>query len=86
MEEGRGEWEKLQWALGSDEALPVKMVVLNNQQVSLNLKQQVDAINQVVNAMELINRGAKETAGGLNQTKVGTEQLNDAALDLEKII
>ena len=64
----------------------VNQVVLNNQQVSLNLKQQVDAINQVVNAMELINQGAKETAGGLNQTKIGTEQLNEAALDLEKII
>ncbi|MEM8614301.1 MAG: methyl-accepting chemotaxis protein [Cyanobacteria bacterium P01_H01_bin.105] len=64
----------------------VNQVVLNNQQVSLNLKQQVDAIQQVVDAMELINRGAKETAGGLNQTKVGTEQLNDAALDLEKMI
>ena len=64
----------------------VNQVVLNNQQVSLNLKQQVDAINQVVNAMEIINQGAKETAGGLNQTKIGTEQLNEAALDLEKII
>lgn len=64
----------------------VNQVVLNNQQVSLNLKQQVDAIKQVVHAMELINRGAKETAGGLNQTKVGTEQLSEAALDLEKII
>ncbi|MEM1251683.1 MAG: methyl-accepting chemotaxis protein [Cyanobacteria bacterium P01_H01_bin.21] len=64
----------------------VNQVVLNNQQVSLNLKQQVDAIKQVVTAMELINRGAKETAGGLNQTKIGTEQLNEAALDLEQII
>ncbi|MEO0351415.1 MAG: methyl-accepting chemotaxis protein [Cyanobacteria bacterium P01_A01_bin.15] len=64
----------------------VNQVVLNNQQVSLNLKQQVDAIQQVVDAMELINRGAKETAGGLNQTKVGTDQLNEAALDLEKMI
>ncbi|MFG6101023.1 methyl-accepting chemotaxis protein [Leptothoe sp. EHU-05/26/07-4] len=64
----------------------VNQVVINNQQVSLNLKQQVDAIKQVVHAMELINRGAQETAGGLNQTKVGTDQLNEAALDLEKII
>lgn len=64
----------------------VNQVVLNNQQVSLNLKQQVDAIQQVVSAMEIINRGAKETASGLNQTKTTTDQLNGAALDLQQII
>ncbi|MGF1536189.1 MAG: methyl-accepting chemotaxis protein [Elainellaceae cyanobacterium] len=64
----------------------VNQVVLNNQQVSLNLKQQVDAIQQVVDAMDLINRGAKETASGLNQSKVGTEQLNDAALVLQQMV
>ncbi|NER84687.1 MAG: methyl-accepting chemotaxis protein [Leptolyngbya sp. SIO1D8] len=64
----------------------VNQVVMNNQQVSLNLKQQVDAIQQVVNAMEIINRGAKETASGLNQTKVATEQLNGAASDLQEMV
>ncbi|MDB9528300.1 methyl-accepting chemotaxis protein [Oscillatoria sp. CS-180] len=64
----------------------VNQVVMNNQQVSLNLKQQVDAIQQVVNAMEVINRGAKETATGLNQTKVATEQLNGAAADLQQMV
>lgn len=64
----------------------VNQVVLNNQQVSLNLKQQVDAIRQVVDAMDVINRGAKETASGLNQSKVGTEQLNDAALVLQQMV
>ncbi|HBY79584.1 MAG TPA: chemotaxis protein, partial [Cyanobacteria bacterium UBA11148] len=43
----------------------VNKVVLNNQQISLNLKQQVDAIQQVVQAMETINQGAKETAIGI---------------------
>ena len=64
----------------------VNQVVQNNQQISLNLRQQVDAIAQVVDAMEVINRGAKETASGLNQTKAGTEQLNEAALDLKQIM
>ena len=64
----------------------VNRVVLNNQQISLNLAQQVDAITQVVDAMEIINRGAKETASGLNQTKAGTEQLNEAALGLKQIM
>lgn len=64
----------------------VNQVVLNNQQVSLNLKQQVDAITQVVDAMDVINRGAKETASGLTQTRAGTDQLNDAAVDLQQMM
>jgi methyl-accepting chemotaxis protein len=62
----------------------VNKVVLNNQQISLNLKQQVDGIQQVVQAMDAINKGAKETASGISQTKVGTQQLNEAALTLEQ--
>jgi methyl-accepting chemotaxis protein len=64
----------------------VNTVVLNNQQISLNLKQQVDAIQQVVQAMDTINQGAKETATGINQTKVGTQQLNETALDLQQMV
>lgn len=64
----------------------VNKVVLNNQQISLNLKQQVDAMQQIVEAMETINKGAKETASGISQTKSGTERLNDAALVLKRIV
>ncbi|MEM9003090.1 MAG: methyl-accepting chemotaxis protein [Cyanobacteria bacterium P01_F01_bin.86] len=64
----------------------VNQVVLNNQQVSLNLKQQVDAIQQVVDAMEAINQGARETAGGLGQTKAGTQHLHEAAIGLQKMV
>lgn len=62
----------------------VKQVVLNNQQVSLNLKQQVDAIQQVVDAMDAINQGARENATGLDQTKSGTKDLNEAVLVLQR--
>lgn len=64
----------------------VNKVVLNNQQISLNLKQQVDAMQQIVEAMETINKGAKETASGISQTKSGTDRLNDAALVLKRIV
>jgi methyl-accepting chemotaxis protein len=64
----------------------VNKVVLNNQQISLNLKQQVDAMQQIVEAMETVNKGAKETASGISQTKSGTEQLNEAALVLKRIV
>ncbi|HEY9652637.1 MAG TPA: methyl-accepting chemotaxis protein, partial [Coleofasciculaceae cyanobacterium] len=64
----------------------VNKVVLNNQQISLNLKQQVDAMQQIVEAMETINKGAKETASGISQTKSGTDRLNEAALVLKRIV
>ncbi len=69
---------------GVEEA--VNKVVLNNQQISLNLKQQLDGIQQVVQAMDSINRGAKETAIGINQTKLSTQQLNEIALMLKDMV
>jgi methyl-accepting chemotaxis protein len=64
----------------------VNEVVLNNQQISLNLKQQLDGIQQVVQAMDVINKGARETAVGISQTRVGTQQLNKAALELKQMV
>ncbi len=64
----------------------VNKVVLNNQQISLNLKQQVSGIQQVVQAMTTINQGAKQTATGINQTKLGTEQLNESAMELQEMV
>ncbi|MEM8614583.1 MAG: methyl-accepting chemotaxis protein [Cyanobacteria bacterium P01_H01_bin.105] len=70
----------------SDIQESVNQVVLNNQQVSLNLKQQVNAIRQVVDAMEVINKGTRETATGLTQTEEGAERLNEAALGLQQAV
>ncbi|MDJ1181794.1 methyl-accepting chemotaxis protein [Roseofilum casamattae] len=61
-------------------------VVLNNQQISLNIKQQAIAIQQVVEAMNSINQGARETANTISQTRMGTEKLNEAAINLKRII
>lgn len=63
----------------------VNDVIVSNQQIPLNLKQQLDDIQQIVQAMGVINQGAKETAAGLTQTKVGTEQLNHAASVLKEM-
>jgi len=64
----------------------INNVVLNNQQISLNLKQQVDAMQQIVEAMDTINKGSKETATGIHQTKLGTQQLKEAALTLKRMV
>jgi methyl-accepting chemotaxis protein len=60
-------------------------IVLKNQQISLSAMQQALAVQQVVEAMNTINAGAKETASGINQTKVGTQLLNDAAQNLKAL-
>ena len=64
----------------------INKVVLNNQQISLNLKQQVDGMQQVVEAMNNINQGAKETVTGISQTRMGTKQLNEAAFEIEQLV
>ena len=64
----------------------VNNVVVNNQQISLNVKQQAIAVRQVVDAMNSLNTAAKETASGLSQTKVGIQKLNEAALELKSLI
>ncbi|MDY6804643.1 MAG: methyl-accepting chemotaxis protein [Cyanobacteriota bacterium] len=64
----------------------VNNVVVNNQQISLNVKQQAIAVKQVVDAMNSLNIAARETASGLTQTKVGIQKLNEAALELKSVI
>ncbi|MEP6519167.1 methyl-accepting chemotaxis protein [Microcoleus vaginatus] len=64
----------------------INNVVLNSQQISLNAKQQSIAIEQVVQAMNSLNQAAAQTACGISQTKVGTQKLNEAALDLKAVL
>ena len=58
----------------------------SSQQTLLNVKQQVAAVRQVVEAMDAINNGSKETASGILQTRIGVQQLNDAAQSLQIIV
>lgn len=58
----------------------------NAQQVLLNTKQQTDALKQIVEAMNGMNTGARETVTGIIQTKVSIQQLNEAAQNLKVII
>jgi CHASE3 domain sensor protein len=64
----------------------INNVVLSSQQISLNAKQQTIAIEQVVEAMNSLNQAAAQTACGISQTKVGTQKLNEAALDLKAVM
>ncbi|MEG3991021.1 methyl-accepting chemotaxis protein [Microcoleus sp. S28C3] len=63
----------------------INNIVLKNQQIYLNAMQQALAVQQVVEAMNTINSGAKQTASGINQTKIGTQLLDGAAQNLKAL-
>jgi len=64
----------------------INNVVLSSEQISLTAKQQAIATQQVISAMDMINQGAVQTASGISQTKVSTQRLNDAALNLQSVV
>ena len=64
----------------------INNVVMNNQQITLNIRQQGRAFQQVLAAMEQINQGAQQTAASLGQVQTGTKQLNDTAKELQTIV
>lgn len=64
----------------------INNVFLNSQQISLSAKQQAIAVQQVVDAMNSINMGAKESASGITQIRVSTKQLNDATQKLKAAV
>ena len=67
-------------------AASITNVFESSQQTLLNVKQQLAAVRQVVEAMEAINNGAKETASSIGQTRSAVLQLNDAAQSLQIIV
>ncbi len=69
---------------GLAEAL--ERVVVNNQQISLNAKEQAMTINQVFEAMNSIEQSAAETAKAISQVRQGAEQLNQAASNLQAVV
>jgi methyl-accepting chemotaxis protein len=64
----------------------VSNISTNVQQISLTANQQAVAIGQVVDSMNSINSGVAQTASGLTQTKVATQNLNQAATKLSAVV
>ena len=58
----------------------------NTQQISLNVKQQAIAISEVLEAMNVLNTGARESATGVAQTKDGIHQLERSAQMLKMLV
>ena len=64
----------------------INSVVVSSQQIYLNTKQQALAIEQVVDAMNALNKGSAEAASGITQSRIGTQKLNQAALNLRYVV
>ena len=64
----------------------VNNVALNSQQISLNIGQQADAIQQVLTAMDELARSSQEAASGIEQIKEETYCLNESSIQLKKIV
>jgi methyl-accepting chemotaxis protein len=64
----------------------INQIVANSQQISLTARNQAIAIQDIVDAVNSLNRAAQETAAGISQVKLGTEQLNLAAQNLKAVV
>lgn len=56
------------------------------EQTLLSVPQQVTAVRQVLVSMDSLNTGARETADGIGQTKIGVESLRVTALKLKDML
>ncbi len=56
------------------------------QQTLFSVPQQVTAVRQVLTSMDALNTGARETADGIGQTKIGVDNLRVTALKLKEMI
>lgn len=56
------------------------------EQISLNIRQQSVAVNEIVQAMDSLNRGSAENVAGISQIRQGMSQVNDAARDMQSLV
>lgn len=56
------------------------------QQTLLSVPQQVTAVKQVLESMDALNKGSRETASAVGQSRVGSETLREAVVRLKSTI
>jgi len=61
-------------------------VFASNQQIYFNIHPQAIAIQQVGDATNSLNQAAFQTVRGITQVKIGTQKLNQAALNLTSVV
>lgn len=70
----------------SDVVNAINNIAISTQQISLTAQQQALAVEQVVEAMKTIDLGATQTASGISQTKFTTQNLQEAARNLQQFL
>ncbi len=55
-------------------------------QTLMSVPQQVTAVKQVLESMDALSTGARETASAIGQTRIGSETLRDAVTQLKATI
>ena len=56
------------------------------QQTLLSVPQQVTAVKQVLESMDALNTGYRETASAIGQSRIGSETLREAVIRLKSTI
>ncbi|HIK11171.1 MAG TPA: MCP four helix bundle domain-containing protein [Oscillatoriaceae cyanobacterium M33_DOE_052] len=64
----------------------IEQVVTKSGQISDTATQQAISIEEVFQAIKELNVAASETASSITQTKIGTHQLKEKALELQQIV
>ncbi len=64
----------------------VNHITRSSQDIALNIAEQDQAVQEVLKAMETLNQMAQESASGMNQVQVSTEQLNLSSAQLRAIV
>ncbi|MGL5059122.1 MAG: methyl-accepting chemotaxis protein [Waterburya sp.] len=64
----------------------INQIFSNNQQISFTARNQALAIQDILESVNSLNLAAQETAAGISQVKLGTEQLNEAAKNLRSAV
>ncbi len=64
----------------------IRDIAIGSQQIAATANQQARAIEQLVEAMNALDRGVGETASSISQTRLGSQDLNQAALTLQKMV
>ena len=64
----------------------INNIFLNNQQIFFSAKQQANAVQQVLTAMNAINLGAKDNATSIEQVQASTKNLKQAAQKLQEVL
>jgi len=67
-------------------ATAIEEVVRSSQNIFITVQEEASAIEQVSQAVNDLKHAARNTASSIRQTKVGTQQLNTVALDLQDMI